>query len=223
MESTIQVAVLESDKLIAELLADFLCKHEFQLSFVVHGIKECTNTLEEGNNLPDILIMDLKLTDGNGLKMVSLLQKNYPSMKLIALSGYYQPMHSGHLFQVGFSAFLPKETSKNQLLTAIRHVAEHGHYFYEAQLSILRKQISKRTPVLSVYPKDMLSEREMEVLIFVCQLFSNKEIADRLFLSEKTIEVHKSNLFAKTNTRNVAGLILYAIQNQLIDANEIFT
>ena len=119
------------------------------------------------------------------------------------------------------AAFLPKEISPDRLPAIIETVYAQGCYFMPEQVGILREQISSRAPVPVTESENSLSARETEVLRLLCQQKTAKEIGEILFITQRTAEGHKNNLFVKTGVKNIAGLVIYAIQRGIIDIREL--
>lgn len=220
MRKNIQIALIDDDSLIVQLLTDYLNKiTNFEVSITANSGNVFIEKLKI-EPTPDIVIIDLKMNDGNGLETIPVLTKSYPNLKIIALSSYYKPSFMGHLLKAGANAFLSKETDKEELVYIINEVVEKGHYFSAEQFNVLRDQISHKTIQTQLYKKEKLSPRELEVLKLICQQLTAREIADKLFVSTKTVEAHRSNLLLKTGVKNTAGLIIYATQQQLINPND---
>lgn len=220
MRKNIQIALIDDDSLIVQLLTDYLNKiTNFEVSITANSGNVFIEKLKI-EPTPDIVIIDLKMNDGNGLETIPTLTKSYPNLKIIALSSYYKPSFMGHLLKAGANAFLSKETDKEELVYIINEVVEKGHYFSAEQFTVLRDQISHKTIQTQLYKKEKLSPRELEVLKLICQQLTAREIADKLFVSTKTVEAHRSNLLLKTGVKNTAGLIIYAAQQQLINPND---
>lgn len=221
MNNEIQIALVDDDKLVIQLLADYLNNEpNLNICLTSNSGNSFLGTLQNTNNHPDIVLMDLKMNDGNGLETTAKLTSDFPELKVIVLSSYYKPAFVGHLLRSGANAFLSKETDKKDLVFIIRQVMEKGHYFASEQVKTLRDQISHKITEPPLYNKEKLSAREVEVLILICQQFTAKEIAVKLFISVKTVETHKSNLLLKTGVKNTAGLIIYAAQQRLINPDE---
>ena len=222
LRKAISIHLVDDDQLFIDLLELFLKE---QQDIAVH------QTFKNGNDLlawlkdnaqhPDVILLDLRMPEGNGMEALTRLYRHYPKIKIVVISTFYRKSFMGQMLKLGADAFLSKDIQLPQLLEAIYAVVNSGHYFTADQVEVMRSQISHKTPQLSIPQKDGISERELEVLRLLCQQLTTAEIADRLFVSAKTIETHRSNLFSKTNTRNVAGLIIYAIQNKLVDPNEL--
>ena len=219
----IQIAIVDDDVLVSTLLRDFF--EQTSAIKTVYIANSGNQFLEEfGNNaaMPDIILLDLRMKNGSGLEVLEQLSNMEVSLpKVIVMSSHYDASYMGQMLKLGCDAFLPKEIDPEELIEIIYKVYEYGHYFLEEQIVSLRKQVATKGPKLHINSKDSLSERELDVLELLCQQLTTKEIAGRLFISPKTVEMHKSNLLVKTGVRNSVGLIMYAVQNKLIDPNSL--
>ncbi|WP_338813068.1 response regulator transcription factor [Bernardetia sp. Wsw4-3y2] len=223
MSNIISVSLVDDDKLVVDLLKEFLDSQDnISVSITAFGGIEFIEKLKNADSIPHVVILDLKMKDGDGIEVIEQVTKNYPELKIIVLSSYYKASFLGYMLKIGVHAFVPKETDKFELLKIILDVHEKGHFFTSDQVEVVRQQVSNKAPILNIESKDALSEREIDVLQLICQQFTAKEIGDKLFISTKTVEAHKSNLLLKTGVRNTAGLIVYAVKNHIIDPSEIF-
>ncbi|WP_375560888.1 response regulator [Bernardetia sp. OM2101] len=223
MSNIISVSLVDDDKLVVDLLKEFLDnQNNISVFITAFGGIEFVEKLQKATSIPHIVILDLKMKDGDGIEVIEHVTKNYPKLKIIVLSSYYKASFLGYMLKIGVHAFVPKETDKFELLKIILDVHEKGHFFTSDQVEVVRQQVSNKAPVLNIESKDALSERELDVLQLICQQYTAKEIGDKLCISTKTVEAHKSNLLLKTGVRNTAGLIVYAVKNQIIDPSEIF-
>lgn len=214
----INIAIIDDDRLFVQLLQTFL--ESTDEIVVLQTAQSGTAFLREIHPELDLILLDLRMDDGNGLNVLSELQKASSPFKTIVLSTFYRPTFLGQMLKLGANAFLPKEIDQDELIEVIREVHSKGHFFNSEQIEVMRQQLSHKTPKFHLPQKDGITEREIEVLRLLAQQYTTKEIAEALFLSTKTIESHKSNLLLKTGAKNSAGLIIYAIQNGLIDPNE---
>lgn len=219
--NNITLTIVENDKLIADLLKSFL--NEVQGFEVVNLYYDGSSFLEnlETSTPADILLIDLKMPNISGVDVIERLKGSEFETKIIVLSSYYDPNHLGFLFKLGVSAFLPKEIDKDELIRIIRAVYSDGYYFNMDQVRALQEQMNPRNSSIPLNTKDSLTAREIDVLKLVCQQLTSKEIGEKLFISKKTVETHKSHLLSKTGARNIAGLIMYAVQNGLVNPDEI--
>lgn len=220
MEHTkIKIGIVDDDLLFVQLLKNYIDNNgDYQVTLTSTGGYQF---LTEDSGSLDILILDLRMTNGDGLEVMSELAKRETETKIIVLSSFYRRSFMGQMLKMGAHAFLPKEIELEELLAIIKTVHHTGHYFSNDQIDVMRSQLSNKLPEFHAFSKNELTDREVDVLRLVCQQMSTKEIADSLFISPKTVETHKTNLMIKTGVKNMAGLVIYAVQNRVIDPNEI--
>ncbi|MGH1518151.1 response regulator transcription factor [Chryseobacterium sp. JK1] len=217
--SKIKIGIVDDDLLFVQLLKNYIENNgNYQ---VVHTSTGGHQFLNEEAGSPDILILDLRMANGDGIEVMTALSKKESDTKIIVLSSFYRRSFMGQMLKMGAHAFLSKEIELEELLTVINTVYNTGHYFSNEQIDVMRNQFSNKLPEFHAFSKNELTDREVDVLRLVCQQLSTKEIADSLFISPKTVETHKTNLMIKTGVKNMAGLVIYAVQNTIIDANEI--
>lgn len=219
----ISIGIADDDKLISRLLSDFLNDSgKYDILFTVSDGEELILKLDESTaNIPEILLLDLRMKGTNGIESIEYLKVNYPLIKIIVISSYYQESFMGFLFKTGASAFVPKEISPEYLKHIINTVYDQGFFFSEEQIGKLRSQISPKSPKPLLNDESELSNRELEVLKLICQQKTAKEVGEILFISTKTVEGHRNNLFVKTGVKNVVGLVIYALRNNIIEVDDL--
>jgi DNA-binding NarL/FixJ family response regulator len=219
--NNIRLTIVENDKLIANLLRDFLS--EIPNFEVAHLFYDGASFLEnlESSTLTDILLIDLKMPNVSGVDVIEEIKRQGLDIKIVVLSSFYDPNYLGFVFKLGVNAFLPKEIDKDALIQVIQAVHENGYYFDQNQMQVLQEQMRSKVSNIPLDKKDALTSREIEVLKLICHQMTAKEIGEKLFISTKTVETHKSNLLYKTGARNISGLIIFAAQNGFIDPDEI--
>lgn len=166
--------------------------------------------------LPDIALIDLEMPGMNGMALTTYLRDNIPSIKIIVVSAYAYERYITRLIESGASAFLSKTANTNTLFEAIRHTWQYGFYMTENVYKAMQKTgpLQKTYNTVNHIPVE-LTPREKEVLRLICQEQTNQEIADRFFVSVRTIEGHRNNLLLKTGCRNTAGLVMFAVRYDL--------
>jgi len=169
------------------------------------------------NAAPDVVIMDINMPKMDGVETSEQALKIYPELCIITLSMYGDPHYYQKMVAAGVKGFLMKEAGLIELSNAIRSVAAGNSYFSQELLQKIIKDISNPKVRGSKSKVVDLTKREEEVLGLICKGYDNKEIADKLFISLKTVEGHKTNLLSKTNTKNAINLMLFAIKHHLID------
>lgn len=164
---------------------------------------------------PDIVLLDIEMKDISGMEIMKMLHERKPGIKVIMLSMHTEPRMISYMMQLGASAYLQKDTRKEELERAIHSVYEKGIYFNERISSSLLEGLKSKAkkPALA----DEISQREKEVLSLICQEYTTQEIGEKLFISERTVEGHRRNLCAKLGVRNTAGLVKKAMLLNLID------
>ena len=218
MTDQIHIGIVDDDALIVNLLKDFVDnQQDMTVVLTAENGQDCLDKLKQLETLPDVLLMDLKMDNLNGIETTELLKKRFPSVKTVIVSSHYKLSFMGFMIKTGVCAFAPKGISTKELLKIIHEVHERGYYFNNDQMETIRDQLSSKFPKPKLDENQSLSERELDVLKLLCQQKTAKEIGEKLFITKRTVEGHKNNLFLKTGAKNVAGLVLYAVQNRLID------
>ncbi|GAB1419171.1 response regulator transcription factor [Bacteroidales bacterium] len=161
----------------------------------------------------DIVLMDIEMPVMNGIEATRQALEKKPGLKVIALTMFTEDAYIQHMIEAGAKGFLIKNIRKDVLDRAIQAVYNGKTYYSEELWDYFTKSIVKEEKTENDL---VITRRELEVLQLLAEGLSNKEIGDRLFVSERTIVGHKSNLMAKTNTKNTVSLLAYAIRNGLI-------
>jgi DNA-binding NarL/FixJ family response regulator len=156
----------------------------------------------------DVALMDIEMPAMDGAIVTENALKIRPDLKVIALTMFSDTGHYTQMIQAGVKGFILKKANKFELEQAIRAVNSGGTYFSQDILQKLAFRYKGRNP-----GEENLTTRELEIMVLICQGFTSQEIADRLHISCKTVETHRSSLFLKAGVRNVAGLIMWAIKN----------
>ncbi|NNE26336.1 MAG: response regulator transcription factor [Saprospiraceae bacterium] len=220
--NVINIAIVDDDKLMLSLLTDFLSRQSnIKVNFATDSSEKAIDKFKSQNLIPDIIIMDLRLNGMDGIQFAEFLRREYGSIKIIVVTSHYKKSYLGFMLRIGVACFVPKKIDPKELLEIIHSVAEKGFYFKDQQIESIRTQISSKSqkPVLSKV--ECLSDREIEILKLICEQKTAKEIGAELFITQRTVEGHKNNLFAKSGAKNMAGLVLFAVQNGLINLEEI--
>lgn len=191
-----------------------LLRKEKQFEFIASA-----NSGEEALELlkvhtPDILISDISMPGMSGNELIKMVKEHYPEIKVLVVSMHNDPDTIGEVMMLEAEGYILKNTGRKELTAALEKLAD-GATFYseEVLLSLMRKQkkeIRKEAEVAQ------LSGREIEIIGLIAQEYSNEEIAEKLFISKRTVETHRKNINQKTNIKTVVGLIKFAIRNELI-------
>lgn len=168
----------------------------------------------------DLVITDITMDGVDGLALTEHIQTLHPTINVIILSMINDHRKVSICFEKGAKAYLIKSVDYNELLFAVSHVIRGGKYMCESVMMGMVSQVHNTIPKLEQAEQILrsldLSQREIEVLHLIGDGFTNNEIADKLFLSKRTVEGHRQNLIDKTHVRNSAQLVKYAVKHGLI-------
>jgi len=162
----------------------------------------------------DIALMDINMPEMDGIEATRKSLKVCPDLRIIALSMYGEEEYYYKMVDAGAKGFLLKDSDISEVKEAILAVSKGGSYFSQELLYHVIQKIKHREHESKTAN---LSKREKEILAKICEGLSNQEIADALFISKRTVDKHRANLLGKTNSKNTASLILFAIRNKLIE------
>ncbi len=164
-------------------------------------------------NPADIALLDIEMPVMNGIEATRHALEILPEMKIIALSMYSEENYYASMIDAGASGFLLKNSKFNEVKKAISDVWEGRNYFSpEIVQSVITRFACEKSHSHKTENID-ITKREIEVLELICKGMSNTEIAEKLFISKRTVDKHRENLLLKTGSKNTAGLVIFAIKN----------
>ena len=217
MNKNIKLIVVDDEVLFRKGIS-FLLNKEDNIK-VIHeasnGI-ELLSFLEKSKNHPDIIIMDLKMPLLNGVEATKVIHRDYPKIKIIALSSYRSKSFVANLMTIGAASYLIKNTSPQELLNTIQEVDTKGFYYDDYVLQVIKEGSLNGNVGKKGLESNNLTSREVEVLQLICEQKTTAEIAELLFISPRTVDGHRNNLLLKTESKNIAGLVVFAIQNRIV-------
>jgi DNA-binding NarL/FixJ family response regulator len=175
--------------------------------------------LEVMQPLPDILLMDMEMPGMNGIELNRKMREFYPDVKVIMLTLFDQGRYVFKMVEEGVCGYLSKSCNMAELQEAILKVYDSGFFFSDLIKSALQKSSEFRTKQIQSFNRiDIeLTNREKEIIQLICHELTNAEIAERLFISARTVEGHRNNLLLKTGSKNTAGLVVFAIKNGIYE------
>ena len=164
----------------------------------------------------DVVFMDISMPGIDGSETTRRALAERPELRIITLSMYGDEHFYSLMVECGASGFLLKDSDIEEVYAAIDSAVNGDSYFSSALLDSLTRNMSRLATTVS-NEEDALSEREIEILVEVCRGLSNQEIADKLFISKRTVDKHRANILEKTGCKNTANLVVYAIKNHLVE------
>ena len=221
MENKIKIILADDEELFRKGIY-FLLQREpnFEIIFEASIGSELVEHLKTTTELPDIIMMDLKMPLLNGVEATKLIHKDFPAIRIIALTSYNTKSFIANMINVGAASYLVKNASPVDMIKTVNEVAQKGFYYNEIVMEVIHQNMISNATSRTVLDEDFLTEREKEVLELICKQYSSAEIGEMLSLSTRTVDGHRNNLLLKTNSKNMAGLVIFAIQNKIINLED---
>ncbi len=202
----IKIAIIEDQDLFREGLKLVLSQIDnFEVVFDTSNGYNFIDFLQ--NNKPDVVLMDINMPEIDGVETTKKAISVYPDLKIIALTLFSDQTHFTLMQNAGIKGFMQKSIKKQELQHAINQVFDGGYYFSSEIMKLLSLKSG------SLIDTENFTNREIDVLNLVCNGLTSQDIAVKLFISIKTVEVHRTNIFSKAKVKNVAELIIWAIKN----------
>lgn len=170
--------------------------------------KEVIDMLENLN--VDVLLTDINMPEMTGVELTRNIKKKFPKIKVLALSMFGERQVIKEMIDAGISGYILKNTGKKELLEALAKLADGQNFYGEEVTKELMKSFKNDDE------GSHLTNREIEIIRLIENEYSNKKIADLLFISERTVETHRKNIFRKTGTQSIVGLLKYAYDHHII-------
>ena len=225
MEKKIHIGLVEDQHLFREGLKSLLSSwSDFEVVMESEDGFSVMDKLKKCSPKPNVILLDLSLPqkdgqDFDGIAVTDAVIERYPEIKILILSVHNDDGFIAELIERGAHGYLVKDSDPDEVREAILSVYNKGSYINQRALMAIQKRMNQKGKKHSFQKSDEipLTKREVEVLQLVCQQMTTGEIADKLFISMKTVDGHRNNLLQKTHSRNVAGLVLYALKKGLVE------
>ena len=215
----INIALADDELLFLQGLKAILGNEEhINILFDAKDGEDLIQQLREAKTLPEIVVTDLKMPNLNGVEVTKIINKEFPDIKVIALTSYFSKPFILNMISIGAVAYLAKNSTPALMIKTIEEVADKGFYYDGKVMQYVHESITnpKDKKTKSTFDTNYFTKREVEVLELICQQFTTNDIGEKLFISPRTVEGHRNNLLLKTESKNVAGLVIYALKNKLV-------
>ena len=208
----IRLGIVDDHQIVIDGLKSLLHGHDqFEVAFESTQPLEVTELLTKKKI--DILLTDVMMPGLNGAELAKAVHEQFPDIKILALSMSGQgDLVNQMIDDADISGYVLKNIGKKELIRALEKISGGGVYFSEEVLEEMTHASEKKKESAEVN----LTAREIEIIRLIEKEMSNRQIAEQLFLSERTVETHRKNIFRKTNTASVIGLVKYAYEHKLI-------
>ncbi|SHJ78209.1 two component transcriptional regulator, LuxR family [Tangfeifania diversioriginum] len=214
----IDLVITDDHKLFRKGLSSLLSDFEFigNIYEASTGI-ELLELLQSVDSKPDIILLDLQMPEMDGIAANKELKKVFPDIKVIILTMEDDAQLILHLIRQGVNGYLMKDADPDELETAIKSVIEKDFYFSDNISQLIYRNLNKKRKKNSGLFIHKFTPREIQTLELICREYTAAEIADELNLSVRTIEGYRSNLLDKSGAKNIAGLVVFALTNDLVN------
>jgi len=212
-----KVTIVDDEKLFVSGMRMLIDQEDdMEVVFTGHNGKELLDQLANDDFTTDTILLDLSMPVLDGVDTLKQINELNYDVKIIILSSHYNDNIILKMLDEGASGFLGKNENPAQVITTIRQVCQNGFCINDYILQLIRERrlISKNKQ-----QPEVLSDREIEVVQYLCNEFTTKEIANELYLSPRTVEGHRNRILEKTGCKNIAGVVVYAIEHNLYQVN----
>jgi DNA-binding NarL/FixJ family response regulator len=215
--STIRVAIADDHKIFRKGVILSLRPYT-NIKFVLEADNgdEMLTGIPEAQ--PDVVLMDLRMPGKDGIEATKSISKQYPGIKVLVLSMYEDERFVFHMMENGANGYLLKNSEPQEIRRAIMDVFEKGYYLNNYVNRILLKRSHARNKTIPNLNSEItLTDKEKDVLRFICMEFTAQEIAQKMEISARTVESIKDRLMERFGSKNTAGLVFFAVKNNLIE------
>lgn len=214
-EDKIKLMIVDDHQMFIDGVKSLLRKEkQFEFTAEANTAEDALRIMEK--TVPDILITDISMPGMSGNELIETVKARNPDVKILVLSMHSEAEVISEIMMQEAEGYILKNTGRQELSSALHKIADGGTFYSDEVLLSLMRRVKKDAK------KDkevvQLSEREIEIVKLIVQELSNEEIAEKLFISKRTVETHRKNINQKTNIKTVVGLIKFAIRNDLASA-----
>lgn len=222
--SSIKVFLVDDHKLIRDgIKAHFEDDKRFEIVGEAANGQEALDALNKID--ADIVLMDINMDVMDGIECTAQISASHPNIKVLALTMLAENQHIKEMLKAGAVGYLLKNSNEQEIKQGIISVREGLPYYSPEVMQTVMNSLASPTAAKKkksrFEPSIPLTDREKEVLLLIIKEFSNQEIADQLFISKRTVDAHKRNLLEKTGAKNVAGLVIFALNNGIINGSDL--
>jgi DNA-binding NarL/FixJ family response regulator len=216
--ATIRIILTEDHQILRDGIKALIASENIEIAGEASTGSELWKLLETSQ--PDIILMDISLPDTSGIELTRIISEKYPLVKVLILSMFTDESFINQAIKAGAKGYLHKNTTREEMLLAIDTVYSGSDFYSDTVSKIIMKSYidkAKKNVEEVVDPHKVLSKREIEILVMFAEGYINKEIADHLFISIRTVESHKNHIMQKLNLKTQVELVKYAIRHNLIN------
>lgn len=211
-----KILLVDDHEMIRDAIKFYFKEDEdYEIAYEAANGLQALDVLEKNDDI-DVMITDIKMPEMTGIQLMESVQENHPDLRVLVLSMFNEANYINKMISLGASGYVLKNTSKQNMKEALEKILQGEDYYADEVYKTIIDSIARKAPKKRLTVEVSLSDREKEVLQLIVGELSNQEIADKLFISVRTVESHKRNLLEKTGCKNIAGLTLYAVEKGIV-------
>ena len=211
-----KVAIVDDHKMFRQGVEAMLDDYEgVSLAWGTANIEDTMTHL--ATSIPDVILMDITLGEESGITLTKKILEEYPDVKILGLSMHKEDNYIVKILESGAKGYLLKDAGSDEMIRAIKQVFSGGTYYSSHVTNVLMKHVTQGTKPSEKGDKIPLTARETEILKYIAEEYSNPEIAEKLFISIRTVDTHRRNLLDKLQAKNTAGLVKYAMKQGMVE------
>lgn len=217
-EKTIRVSLADDHKIFRDGIKMALKDRDYiKILWEAEDGKDMMHKLKI--KLPDVLLMDIRMPEIDGVNAIKLIRKEYEDLKIVILSMYDDQEIITKMMEMGSNAFLSKTADPDEIYQAILSVMNEDFYFNDLVNTAVLLKLQHKKTVRKFYPNPIkFSDKELRILKLITEDKTTEEISKEVFLSPRTVETIRQNMKSKVGVKTIAGLVMYAMRNKLLEA-----
>jgi DNA-binding NarL/FixJ family response regulator len=216
----IRIAIADDHEIFLDGLAMMLSR---QAGFSICGRASNGQTLIDivERERPDVVVTDIRMPVVDGIQSTRQITDKYPEIKVIALSMFDEENLIVEMLEAGAKGYLLKNAHKDEIVDAITSVYHHKNYYCSQTSSLLASMIVRSKASPSAQPQVVLNDREKLIIQMICQQQTTQQIADKIYLSKRTVEGYRVKILEKIQAKNIAGVDIFALKNNIIKEEDV--
>lgn len=212
MDNTVNILIVDDHQMFIDgIIALLRNEKRFKITGQATSAQKALEILL--NNTADIVITDISMPGMNGIELTKIIKNKYPATKVLVLTMYNDHDVANEIMMGEAEGFILKNTGKTELVTALQTIADNGTFYSRDVLTLLMQKV--KTDKKAETETINLTQREKEVIQLICQEMSSSQIAEKLFISKRTVDAHRANIYEKTGCKTIISLIKFAVKNNL--------
>jgi DNA-binding NarL/FixJ family response regulator len=216
----IRIAIADDHEIFLDGLAMMLSR---QPGFSICGRASNGQTLIDivERERPDVVVTDIRMPVVDGIQSTRQITEKHPEIKVIALSMFDEENLIVEMLEAGAKGYLLKNAHKDEIVDAITSVYHHKNYYCSQTSSLLASMIVRSKASPSAQPQVTLNDREKLIIQMICQQQTTQQIADKIYLSKRTVEGYRVKILEKIQAKNIAGVVIFALKNNIIKEEDV--